>query len=140
VAETAYAAPQSFALCEYKEPSMSLNFYDSTGRPYAYSDDGESIYTFDGAPIAYIDGDSIYGFNGTHIGYFKNGLIRDSRGGVALFTDNASGGPIKPIKQIKPIKSIKQIKPIKSIKAIRPIRPIDSMCWSQYSPEDLFEG
>ncbi len=119
---------------------MSLDFYDSTGRPYAYSDDGESIFTFDGKPIAYIDGDSIYSYTGAHIGYFKNGLIRCPNGGVVLFSNNSSGGPIKPIKQIKPIKGIKQIKPIKGIKAIKPIKPIDSLGWSQYAPEDLFEA
>jgi hypothetical protein len=118
---------------------MSLDFYDSTGRPYAYSDDGESIYTFDGKPIAYIHGDSIYSYTGTHIGYFRNGLVRDASGGVALFSNNASGGPVKPIKQIKPIKGIKQIKPIKGIKAIKPIRPIDSLGWSEHAPEALFE-
>lgn len=118
---------------------MALNFYDSNGRSYAYSDDGESIYTFGGRPIAYLDGDSVYSYGGIHLGYFRNGLVRDEAGGVVLFSDGASGGPIKPIKQIKPIKGIKQIKPIKGIKAIKPIRPIDSMGWSQYDPEDLFE-
>lgn len=41
---------------------MSLDFYDSNGRPYAYSDDGETIYSFTGIPIAYISDDSIFSF------------------------------------------------------------------------------
>ena len=118
---------------------MSLNFYDSTGRPYAYSDDGESIFTFSGKPIAYLSGDSVYSYSGAHIGYFQNGLIRCPNGGVCLFTDNSSGGPVKPVKQIKPIKGIKQIRPIKGVKAIKPIRPINSLSWSQYTPENLFD-
>ena len=87
---------------------MSLDFYDSNGRPYAYSDDGETIYSFTGIPIAYISDESIYSFSGQHIGYFNNGMSRDGHGDVLLFTANASGGPMK---QMKPMKSIKQMNP-----------------------------
>ena len=109
---------------------MSLDFYDSTGRPYAYSDDGETIYTFPGKPVAYIDGNSIYGFDGAHLGYFEDGSIRDSAGNVLLFTADSSGGPIKPVRQIKPIRGIKQIKPIK---------PLKTISWSPVPPEAVFE-
>lgn len=117
---------------------MSLTFYDSNGRAYAYSDDGESIYTFSGRPIAYLNSDSVYSYSGTHLAYFRNGLVRDHAGDVVLFTDGASGGPVKPIKQIKPIKGIRQIKPIKGIRSTKPIRPINSTGWSQFYPEDIF--
>jgi hypothetical protein len=30
---------------------MSLDFYDRNGQAYAYSDDGETIYTFGGTPM-----------------------------------------------------------------------------------------
>jgi len=85
---------------------MSLDFYDSQGRPYAYSDDGETIYSFTGVPVAYISDDSIYSFSGLHLGYFNDGIIRDRYGDVLLFTDGASGGPLKPLKMMKPMKSI----------------------------------
>ncbi len=56
---------------------MALDFYDSHGRLYAYSDDGEAIFTFDGRPIAHIDSDSIYSFSGAHLGFFESGQIWD---------------------------------------------------------------
>lgn len=119
---------------------MSLDFYDSRGRPYAYSDDGETLFTFGGAPIAYISDDSIYAFGGSHIGYFNDGMIRDAHGNVLLFTQNASGGPMKPMKQMKPMKGMKQMKPMKGMKQMKPMRPMKSLGWSSYSPEDVFES
>ena len=118
---------------------MSLDFYDSNGRPYAYTDDGEIIYTFTGIPIAHISDDSIYSFTGAHIGYFNDGIIRDQSGDALLFTSEASGGPMKPKKQMKPMKSKKQMKPMKGIKQIKPMRPMKTMGWSSSAPEDIFE-
>jgi len=119
---------------------MSIDFYDSNGRPYAYSDDGETIFTFSGVPVAYISNDSIYSFSGSHIGYFNDGMIRDQNGDVLLFTVDASGGPIKPMRQMKPMKSMRQMKPMKGIKQIKPLRPIKTLGWSSYTPEDIFES
>ncbi|MBW4465693.1 MAG: hypothetical protein KME07_09670 [Pegethrix bostrychoides GSE-TBD4-15B] len=117
---------------------MSLDFYDQHGAPIAYSDDGEHIYTFGGRPVGYLSGGSIYGYSGKHLGQFENGLIRDKAGNVALFSQECSGGPIKPIKQIKPIKGIKQVRPIKGIKQIEPIKPISTLGWSVLSGEQFF--
>ncbi|GHX85564.1 4-fold beta flower protein [Vibrio cholerae] len=117
---------------------MSLTFYDSVGKPYAYSEDGETIYTFTGRPIAYFSDDSIYAFTGKHLGYFNNGIFRDHNGDALLFTDGASGGPMKPMKQMKPMKSMKQMKPMKGMKQMKPMRAIKSLSWSQYNPEQFF--
>ncbi len=125
-------------ICTHEEESMSLDFYDSNGRPYAYSDDGETISTFSGTPIAYIDGDAIYSFRGNYIGCFDSGLIRDTRGDALLFTSTASGGPMKPMKMMKPMKSMKQMKPMKGMKQMRPMRAMNSMGWSQQTPEKIF--
>ena len=118
---------------------MALDFYDSSGQPYAYSDDGHVLYTFGGVPIGYIDGDSIYGFDGAHRGYFRNGAIFDSAGDTILFTDGATGGPMKPMRQMKPMKSMKQMLPMKGMKAMRPMKPMFSMGWSDSAPEAHFE-
>lgn len=117
---------------------MTLDFYDRSGRPYAYSEDGETIYTFSGVPIAYIDDDSIYGFNGRHLGHFQSGAVYDQHGNTLIFTDEASGGPMKPMRQMKPMKSMKQMLPMKAMKQMKPMRPMFSLGWSQYSPEQVF--
>lgn len=75
-------------------------------------DDGDTIYTFTGIPIAYISDDSIYSFSGRYIGYFNGGIIRDRYGDSLLFTDGASGGPMK---LMKPMKSMKKMKPMKGM-------------------------
>lgn len=117
---------------------MSLDFYDQSGKPYAYSDDGQTIYTFGGVPIAYLDGDSIYGFDGGHLGYFHSGAIHDSRGNTLLFTDGVTGGPMKPMKQMKPMKGMKQMLPMKGMKQMKPMKPLFSMSWSQLLPKAIF--
>lgn len=118
---------------------MALDFYDSEGRPYAYSDDGDTIHTYGGTPIAYISGDSIYSFSGRHLGFFENGQIWDHSGGVVLFTDGASGGPMKPLKALKPLKSLKTLAPLKSLKELKPLKALKTMGWSTSAPEQIFE-
>ena len=117
---------------------MSLDFYDQSGKLYAYSDDGHAIYTFGGVPIAYLDGDSIYGFDGRHVGYFQNGAIFDPLGNTVLFTDGTTGGPMKPMRQMKPMKGMKQMLPMKGMKQMKPMKPMFSMGWSQLSPKAIF--
>ena len=118
---------------------MALDFYDSRGRPYAYSDDGETIFTFDGRPIAHIDGDSIYSFSGAHLGFFEDGQVWDHSGSVILFTDGASGGPMKPLMALKPLKGLKQLKPLKGLKELKPLKALKGGSWSRQAPEDVFE-
>jgi hypothetical protein len=115
-----------------------LTFYNKTGKPIAYTQDGEHIYLFNGSPVAYFHGGSVYSYKGKHLGRFNKGWIRDNNGRCAFFTTEATGGPIKPIKGIKPIKSVKSIKPIKSIKQMRPMKPMSSLSWSDYSSDSFF--
>jgi hypothetical protein len=119
---------------------MSLDFYDANGRPYAYSEDGEIIYTFSGMPIGYFAGDSIYAFNGRHIGYFESGMLRDRRGDVLLFAEGSSGGPMKPMRMMKPMKGMKRMNPMKSLKEMKPMRPMKTLGWSSHTPEEIFES
>lgn len=74
-----------------------MNFYDNYGKPKAYlDDDGETIFTFAGNPLGYLDGENIYSFKGTFLGWFVTGWIRDRNGDCVLFTKDASGGPGRP--------------------------------------------
>ena len=110
---------------------MSLDFFDSNGRPYAYTNGGENIYSFIGRPVAYISADYIYSFSGRHIGYFSDGMIRDRQGYVLLFTTDSAGGPMKPMRKMKPMKGMRQM---------RSMRPMKIQGWSSYSPESIFES
>lgn len=122
-----------------RESGVALDLYDSSGRPYAYSDDGEHIYTFDGRPIAYLNGDSVYSYQGKHLAYIDDGIIWDSSGAAMLFTADARGGPVKPVRQGRPVKGVRHVRPIKGARDVRPVRPVKSLRWSRFPPDAIFE-
>ena len=109
-----------------------LTFYNKQGKAIAWLSDSdeETIYLFDGKPVAWICGNSVYSFNGSHLGFFENGWIYDNKGYCVYFTQKATGGPIRPAKQICPARSITKVKPIKRPKTIPPINPIKKLSWS----------
>lgn len=116
-----------------------MTFYDRNGRPICYTQDGEHIYLFSGEPVAYLYDGSVYAFSGKHLGWYIDGWIRDHNGNCVFFTEHASGGPIKPVRQVRPVKSVKQIRPIKGVKEIKPVRPVRTLSWSPLSSEAFFE-
>jgi hypothetical protein len=116
-----------------------IDFYDRHGNPIAYSDDGEHIYTFDGHPAAYFHNGLIYSFSGSHLGRFANGLARDNDGNTVFFTEEASGGPVKPLRKLKPLKGLRRLKPLKGLRDLRPLKSLDSMSWSELSGLHFFD-
>ena len=117
---------------------MSLDLYDRHGAAVAYSDDGTHFFSYAGEPIAYLAGESVYSFTGAHLGTFRGGWLRDHDGAAVLFAEGATGGPVKPIRQIKPIRSIRSLMPIKGIREIPPIGAIPSYGWSSRSIRAFF--
>ncbi len=115
-----------------------MTFYDSKGRPVAYSEDGENIYLFTGEPVAYIHGDLLYTYSGCQLGRFEKGWVRDLKGYCVFFTENAIGGPLKPLKQLRPLKYLKQLRPLKGIRRIPYMKPLDQYGWSKLSGENFF--
>ena len=96
------------------------------------------MFTFPGVPVGYLSNGSVYSFSGAHLGWFENRLVRDGSGSVALFTDDASGGPLKPLKQLKPLKGLKQLKPLKGLKVLAPLKPLNTVSWSNLSGVQFF--
>jgi len=117
---------------------MSQDFYDRSGTPIAYTDDGVHLFTFGGRPVGYFHADSLYSYAGQHLGRITNGLIRDNRGQVVFFSSNATGGPMKPMRQLKPLKGLKQLKPLKGLRQLKPLRPMPHSSWSHLSGQQLF--
>ncbi|WP_027416221.1 4-fold beta flower protein [Aneurinibacillus terranovensis] len=114
-------------------------FYNKRGEPIAYTQDGEHIYLFNGKPVAYLYQNSVYTYSGKHLGVYENGWIRDNNGQCVFFTSEATGGPMKPMKQMKPMKNLKQLKPLKSLKQIKPARAMNSSQWSELSSGIFFD-
>jgi sugar/nucleoside kinase (ribokinase family) len=50
---------------------MEITIFNRKGRAVAYiADDGEdSIYTWDGHAVAYVDDEVVHGWNGRHLGW-----------------------------------------------------------------------
>ncbi|MDA3616341.1 4-fold beta flower protein [Polluticaenibacter yanchengensis] len=117
---------------------MPYTFYDRSGFPSIYTEDDEHLYDFSGNPIAYISENSIYNYRGRHLGWFDNGWIKDSSGNCFLFSEIASGGPLKPLKKLKPLKSLKKLKPIKGLKQLKPLKPLSTLNWSIHTINDFF--
>lgn len=84
---------------------------------------------FNGDPVAYIYDSSIYSFKGKHLGWYENGWIYDNDGYAIFFTENASGGLVKPVKKVTPVRCTTKNKPIKNVKQIKPIKPIKKLNW-----------
>ncbi|HEX7061542.1 MAG TPA: hypothetical protein VF200_06195 [Woeseiaceae bacterium] len=118
---------------------MAIDFYDKSGAPIAYCEDGEHIYLFSGEPVAFMHGDAVYSFSGKHIGWFEDGWVRDTSGRCVFFTDDATGGPVKPVKHVKPVKGVKHVRPVKGVKAVRSVRAVRSLSWSPLSGAHFFK-
>jgi hypothetical protein len=122
----------------YGRYTMDLVFYNEQGEPIAYTENRIHIYLFNGECAAYIDEQSIYSFSGDHLGWFEDGWVRDHQGCAVFFTQEAKGGPRKPIKSVKPMKGMKLMKPMKGIKHMKPMKSTKSSSWSSLSGENFF--
>jgi len=117
---------------------MAIDFYSKSGKPVAYTDDGQHVYLFSGRPVAHLLGDAVYSYSGRHIGWFENGWIRDTKGACVFFTSDAIGGPVKPVKHVKPVKGVKHVKPVKGVTHVKSVKAVKSLSWSPLSGEQFF--
>ena len=116
-----------------------MTFYNSKGKPIAYSDDDENIYLFNGVPVAYLFGCFVYSYSGVQLGWFEKGWVRDKSGACVFFTENAVGGPVRPVKEIQPVKTVKRIKPARGVRQVPAVKPVNSLSWSWLSGEQFFQ-
>ncbi len=114
--------------------------YNIEGRAVAYiENDGESIYLYGGAPIAWLSDDSLYSFSGKHLGWYQDGWILDHAGNCVFFTENSTGGPARPAKQATPARGAKGARPARGARGEKPLRPTKSLSWSNLSDERFFD-
>ncbi len=106
-------------------------FYDRGGNPICYlsEKDDETIFLFNGNPVAYICDISVYSFKGKHLGWYENGWIYDNDGYCVLYTQNASGGPARPTSKVIPTRYTTGTKPVKGTKMVRPSKPVKGLQW-----------
>lgn len=116
---------------------MEISLYNKNGKPVAYiSGDGETIFLWDGRPVAYLQEDKVYGWNGRQLGWFVNGTIFDIYGLRAGFIKTRSPIPT----DAEPVKSLQQVKPAKQERQAPVARPIMIYGYSNKSLEELLEA
>ena len=115
---------------------MEISLFNKNGKPVAYiADDGESIYLWDGRPVAYLSEDKVYDWNGRQLGWFNNGTIFDIYGLRCGFIQSKS--PIAT--EMEPLKPQKHLKSVKGEKQPQAIKPILCYGYSNKNLEDLLE-
>ena len=116
-----------------------MEFFDRNGKATCYAPDGEHLYLWTGKPVAYFSDDRVYSFKGKLLGWFSNGWLYDRKNMPALFSPDASGGPIKPVRSVTPVKSVRSVLPVKSVKSVAHVRPVRSSSWSPHSSKLYFQ-
>lgn len=116
--------------------AVEVTLFNKNAKPVAYiGEDGETVYTWDGRAVAYLDGDKLFGWNGKHLGWFDNGTVFDIFGLRSGFIRSKSpvatpAEPVKPGKHGKPVKAPRQL-PVS--------RPTLCYGYSTKNLEDLLE-
>lgn len=122
----------------FDKAMRGITYYDKNGNPFCYTEDDCHIYDFDGNPIAYIDHENVWNYDGKHLGFIYKGWIIDHSGKYLLFSEQSTGGPLKPLKGLSPLKGLKALKPLKGLKELTPLRPLTSLSWSELSMDEFF--
>lgn len=107
-----------------------MEFYDNGGRATCYSPDGEHLFLWTGKPVGYFDGNKVYSFGGKLLGWIGNGWLYDRQNRPALFSPDATGGPVRPVRAIPPFKAFREFMPFKAFREMAHVRPVMSLGWS----------
>ena len=113
-------------------------FYDRYGNPCCYSDDYVHIYSFGGKALGYIQNERVWNYGGCYLGMFRNNWVLDKYGNNLFFTENATGGPLKPLRKLAPLKSLKELRPLKSLRELPPLPPLQTYNWSNLDMNTFF--
>lgn len=115
-----------------------MEFHSRTGDACCYLHDGEHVYLWNGKPVGYLVDGKVYSFTGRQLGWFDNGWLYDRLNRPALFSADASGGPVKPVRKVKPVKGVRQVRPVRSVRQVGLVRPVRSLSWSPASDAAYF--
>lgn len=120
---------------ETPQRDLQVTLYDKDKEAIAYIDydDEETIYTFEGEPMAYIESkEQVYGFNGKLLGWYVNGILYDQTyNAVGAKHGIARGGVNTVVTRPEKIKGVKHTKPVKHVKGNDFIHPILKDNWSK---------
>lgn len=118
---------------------MSTDLWDAHGDPIAYiDDDKESVFFYDGTPIAWIAGNCLYTYRGRLLGWYYEGWIFGADGKCVLFGERAQPGATKPFRKNVGDRTDKTVCPSRSSRDTMRKRPIRASVWSGTSARAFF--
>jgi len=105
--------------------------FNAYGEPVAYISDDKTntVYLWEGEPVAYLESENIYGFNGKHLGWYESGIVWDHYGNRVGFVINT----LPCLASLEPSKGTKATAPFKSTKELAPLKPQKSLDISKIS-------
>jgi hypothetical protein len=116
---------------------MEITLFNKNGKPVAYiADDHETVYLWDGRPVAYVFEDRVFDWNGRQLGWFNNGTVFDIYGLRSGFIKSKS--PIAT--EMEPLKPQKHLKPVKGESQSQVLKPVLCYGYSNKNLEDLLEA
>ncbi|MEO8399940.1 MAG: 4-fold beta flower protein [Ignavibacteriaceae bacterium] len=116
--------------------------FNSNGEATHYIENTtNTIYSFDGSPVAFLSwnsssGYNIYTFKGQHLGWFNNEIIRDHDGNIIGFEK----GAVNTFTKLEPMKGMKKALPMKPMEALAPAKPLFFDRFSKNSIVAFFYG
>ncbi len=113
--------------------------YNFEGKAIAYIFEGEYIYLYDGTPAAFLHNEYVYAFSGQYLGWIQDGWVIDVEGNRVFFTENATGGPVRPVRHVRPVRGVRKVRPVRGVREVCPPRPVRSLAWSHKSDESFFD-
>ena len=115
---------------------METSLFNKNGKAVAYiGDDGQTIYTWDGRAVGYLQEGEVVGWNGRQLGWFDNGTIFDIYGLRAGFIKSKS--PIST--EMESSKGAKQAKGIKAARQTPVAKPVMCYGYSSQALEEILE-
>ena len=116
--------------CEPLIASDEITLFDQKGEPRAYVAEDQTIYLWDGTPVAYLyesDGTvHLYSFQGNHLGWYEQGVLWDHSGAAVGFREGAAN----IVTYVESAKSTKHVKPAVAPRSVAPDKPILHDSWS----------
>ncbi|PYS55055.1 MAG: hypothetical protein DMG13_05675 [Acidobacteria bacterium] len=119
-----------FMFCKPLAASEEITLFDQKGGPRAYIAEDQTIYLWDGKPVAYLyESDStvhLYNFTGDHLGWFEEGVLWDHSGAAVGFREGAAN----IVTYVESVKSSKKAEPAKGPRSVPPVKAHLHDTWS----------
>lgn len=115
-----------------------MDFFDRSGAPVCYAPDRRTFFFWTGEPAGFLRGGAVNAYDGRFLGWFDRGWLYDRENRPALFTGQAMGGPLRPLRLARAEKAPRQAVPMTAAPRPTPPQPVRQRGWSPHSGNAYF--